>query len=88
MIVIAEHAHAQDRLALHVEPVQRAFAALRAQFDRIDAMKIEAEMLERFEFDRQAVHIPTRDENRFRAVEQMHFDEDVLEHAVYEVPHV
>ena len=76
-------------LALAVEPVQRALPALFAQFERIDRVEIwMPEMLERLEFDRQAVHVPAGDELRVLAVEQRDLHEHVLEDHVQEVAHV
>ena len=44
--------------------------------------------LQRFELDRQPVHVPARHELGVAAIEQVHFDENVLHHAVQERSHV
>ncbi len=88
-VPIAEVAHAHASRALLVEPMQRALFALAAQFERIDCVKIfDLQMLERFEFDRQTVHVPARNELRPLPVEQRDLDEHVLEHHVQEMAHV
>ena len=85
----ADHGRfSQDRRTLTVEPMQRALAAGGAQFDRIGLVKVDAEVLERFALDRQAVHVPTGDEVGPAPIKQMDLDERIFEHAIEEVAHV
>jgi hypothetical protein len=88
MLEVPEGPHTQERFPLDVQPMDRPFATAGAQFERVDLAKVELEVLERFEFDRQAVHVPTRDEVRILPVEEMKLDEDVLRDAVEKGPHV
>ena len=88
-IEVAEDAHALARRALTSNPIERPLRAFCAQLERIDRVKVfDAQMLERFEFDRQPVHIPAGREVRELAVEQRDLHEHVLEHHVQKVPHV
>ena len=82
VIEIAERSHPQERFALFIHPVDSTLAAGGAQFQRIDPVKIKPQMFERFELDRQTVHVPARHEFRIFPIEEMHFDEDIFEYAV------
>ncbi len=89
MVEEAEGAHPPAVLSLTLEPVEGAFFALRAQFERIDGVKIlDSQILERFVLDGESVHIPAGNELRILPVEQCDLHEHVLEHHVQEMAHV